>query len=123
MNVLADEIFHFTNPHNRAISQCWVRVYGHPERATVIWTEIAENQGMSVTNAAQYLASQLQEEFTLDPLETIWIEHYGAFSYEDGHRKEEYNLVQLSWNAEDRRYEKPQWSPLDKEKVEYLIAN
>lgn len=113
----------FSTLRTRIISQCRVKIYGHPERATVIWSEIAENQGMSVTNAAEYLASQLQEEFTLDPLETIWIEHYGAFSYEDGHRKEEYSLVQLSWNVDRRRYEKPQWTPLDKIKVDYLIAN
>ncbi len=123
MHLLTDETFQFTNPHNCAISQCRVRIYGHPEWAMVIWTEIAENQGLSVTDAAEYLASQIQDRFTLDPLETLWIDHYSAFSYKDSDRKQEYSLVQLRWNPDERSYSNPEWSYLEKVQVDYLIAN
>lgn len=42
----------------------------------VIATEMPENEGTSVTNMAEYLATQVCQEFGINPKHLIWIEHY-----------------------------------------------
>lgn len=44
-------------------------------------SELADNPGTSVTNAWPGLADFLCARFDLDPGRTIFVEHYGAFSY------------------------------------------
>ena len=42
----------------------------------VIATEIPQNEGTSITNMADQLASLICEGFKIEPSELIWIEHY-----------------------------------------------
>jgi len=65
-------------PWGRGIgAKCRVRV-SHREdgRAVVIFTELPDNPGMSVTNAAEWIATMLLHRYDLDLENTIWIEHY-----------------------------------------------
>ena len=46
-------------------------------RTVVIATELADNPGTSITNAAEILASFVCDQFRINPDRLVWIEHYG----------------------------------------------
>ena len=46
-------------------------------RTVVIATELADNPGTSVTNVAEYLASEICGRFSIQPDRLAWIETYG----------------------------------------------
>jgi hypothetical protein len=46
-------------------------------RIAAIATELTDNPGTSITNAAELLASLVCDQFRIDPDKLIWIEHYG----------------------------------------------
>jgi hypothetical protein len=59
-------------------SQCRIRLYLPTEdtdAAVVICSELANNPGTSVTNAAEIIAADVIAHFRL-PLPPVWIEHY-----------------------------------------------
>ena len=58
----------------------------------VIATEIPENEGTSITNMAEHLATRICQEFNIEPSHLIWIEHYA----ERGDYPESYDLVQFN---------------------------
>lgn len=45
-------------------------------RVAVIATELSDNPGMSITNAAEYAASEVCRQLEIDPYQLVWIEHY-----------------------------------------------
>jgi hypothetical protein len=68
--------------YSDAKSVCRLRVFTDPDRpAVVVASELAENPGTSVTNRAEVVASQACRDFQLDPESTLFLEHYGPFSY------------------------------------------
>lgn len=70
--------FHFLGLHNRP-SCCRLHVFQErPERpcSVVVVTELDDNPGTSVTNAAEHLATVVCDLYTLDPERLRWIEHY-----------------------------------------------
>jgi hypothetical protein len=132
---LAADYIHPT-PHN---GRCRVRIYrpdlseeGGAARneAVVIATELPDNEGMIITNAAEWIAGEVISFHRL-PTPLVWIEHY-----EDGARgtKEDphtFDLVTFSsYEVEDlgsymgeerKRIGEPSWKPLDRVTVEALI--
>ena len=71
-------------------------------RTVAIATELADNPGTSVTNASEYLASNVCSKFGVDPRSLVWIEHYGY-----GNRQvRTYDLVTFS----ERPKERIRWS-------------
>lgn len=63
-------------------------------------SELSDNPGTSVTNAWPGLADFLCARFDLDPGRTIFVEHYGAFSY--GGKAEEpdrFDRVEIDWRG------------------------
>lgn len=46
-------------------------------RTVVIATELKDNLGTSITNACEHLAYRVCAEFSINPAELVWIEHYG----------------------------------------------
>jgi hypothetical protein len=63
-------------PGQSFVSSCRVRIYNTAPRAVVIISELPENDGTSVTNAAQTIATLVVQQYRLDPAQTIWVEHY-----------------------------------------------
>jgi hypothetical protein len=50
---------------------------GKDGKTVVIATEVKDNPGTSITNAAEHLAYWVCVEFSIDPSKLVWIEHYG----------------------------------------------
>jgi len=63
-------------------------------------SELSDNPGTSVTNAWPGLADFLCAQFELDPGRTIFVEHYGAFSYDAQYEKtDRFDRVELDWRG------------------------
>lgn len=63
----------------------------------VIFTELPDNPGTSVTNMIEHLAAEIQRRDSL-PAETIWIEHYPAERRPQG-AGESWDLVTFAPNT------------------------
>lgn len=105
---------------------CDLEVYGN----LVIATERADNEGTSITNMAEQLATAVCQQFEIDPSKLIWIERYTANSYVDGYADDERcSLVQFNLNVDglfqskhDRvEISNPRWIHLEKVVVDALI--
>jgi hypothetical protein len=72
--------------------RCRIRIYHEDGHApVVICTQLPDNDNISVTNMAEYLAAEVIEEHSL-PTPLSWIEHYPEHEEEIG----EYSLVTFS---------------------------
>jgi hypothetical protein len=75
-----------------AASLCRLEI--HPAtrgRIAVIATELPNNPGTSITNAAEILATHVCRDFAIPPDRLVWIEHYGYPTGTD--RPREFSLV------------------------------
>lgn len=59
-------------PYGRPASRCEVEVHDN----VVVATELDDNPGVSITNAAEVAASAACRRFGIDPHALVWIEHY-----------------------------------------------
>lgn len=57
----------------------------------VIVTELASNEGTSITSCAEHLAEQITQKYNIDPKNLVWIEHFGVQSYSDHWMYQIYN--------------------------------
>jgi hypothetical protein len=68
------------------------------QTTVVVVSEHPDNPGMSITNAAEYIATQFAKAVNLDPGRCIWIEHYPAEIYRDFYDDlPSYDLITFSW--------------------------
>ena len=82
----------------------------------VIAFEMPENEGTSVTNMAEHLATQVCKDFDIDPKHLIWIEHYP----ERGEWKdypESFDLVSFNLNG-DGVFSNPRWTGISSKVVD-----
>lgn len=88
----------------RSQSRCHLQVLVQPSlrRAVFIATEINENPGKRITNAAEELATQLVAAFTFEPEQTRFIEYYTRESYE-AINDASYDEVSLDWQGRQAR--------------------
>lgn len=83
--------FKYRLPGHKIDSRCYFRYYlANNSQATqiIILTELKDNPGSSITNAAEYIPEQLkdfiQKNYNIELAEdTIFIEHFQANHYED----------------------------------------
>lgn len=106
------EIFQFSDS-NGTVGKCELELHVTEDHDICIVTEVADNAGMSVTNAVEFLAAQVCKRHSLDITRVVWIEHYGPDSYpdtkdKDGHR---YDLVTFKLTSH-RTLTKPEWYPM-----------
>lgn len=94
-----DTIHHYQHPTtHRDGAHCRLRIYDNDAGAVVILSELADNTGISVTNTAEELATEIARLYHLTPATTTWIEHYGPFSYSDGRRDETFDEITFTWH-------------------------
>ncbi|MGC2236176.1 MAG: hypothetical protein WA584_08445 [Pyrinomonadaceae bacterium] len=77
----------------------------------VICEQIDGNPGQSVTNAIEYIAFQLCDQFNINPQKLILIEHYDTWFCNEN----EWNLVRFEKMPPDFAFENPTWQPITKE--------
>lgn len=118
MQKTIDTIHHYKR-YLGCASRCRIRIYQDPERTpVVIATELQDNEGTSITNMAERLASEWsRDEQTGQPTEIIWIEHYPA----ERLFKETFALVTFG-RDERGEFTTPQWQHITRAEVEQMIG-
>lgn len=111
------DIFNFKGFHN-FLSICGVELFYSMGKNIIVFTELPENKGTSVTNAFELIATQYYNYKGLnkDEFPIIWIEHYP--SSED--REETYDWVELDYN--NHKFCNPNWKPMFKKTFLELIG-
>ena len=102
-------------------SKCGAEAYDN----VVIVTELSDNPGTSVTNAAEAVASEACRRFGIDPNSLVLIEHYPMTNDDFD---ETFDIVKLNVapNAtsmplgRDIMFSSPQWTRISKEHVQAL---
>lgn len=90
----------------------------------VIATELAKNDGASITNASESLARTICEKLQILPQELILIEHYLV----DRILSDHYSLVKFTRTRSRERgqmwddFADRQWFPMDKTELERLLG-
>lgn len=106
-------------------SICDVKIYQTETKVIVIYTEIPENKGSSVTNATEIIATnvfnKLQFKLDIKPESIIWIEHYPVRGTDYASVPESFDIVRFVWDGV--KYNNPNWTNSSKEEVEALIIN
>jgi hypothetical protein len=113
--LLTDTIHHYT-PFAHLHAHCRLRIYQHNEQAVVIVTEMADNKEIAITSYWPELAYEIANQYSLDPTDTVWLEHYPQGSYAlASARGDTFDQLTLS-NA------LPQWRRLSLAEVEELAG-
>jgi len=97
----------------------------------VICSEREDNEGTSITNMAEHLATAICKQFDITPNNLIWIEHYPPTIDDRGHElhAESWSLVFFNLTgggifAQDAKafeFSNPRWVSIEKVIVEALI--
>ncbi len=89
----------FEGLHHRPAA-CRLQVLKKDDTALVLWTELADNPGASVTNASENLAMSVVREFNLNPHKCLFVEHYEKDRHSMGQGTEEsYDIVSYEWEG------------------------
>lgn len=107
---MIDTIHHYRPEWSGIQAHCRLRIRAHRGKDVVIASELADNPGMSITNAVGWLLPQVVEKYGLDIEDVCWIEHY-AWPGEP----ERFDLVTLHNGS-------PNWQSLALEQVEVLAG-
>lgn len=112
----------------RNATTCHLAIYQNDEQTLVVATEIHTNEGMSITNSSEDMASAVVKEFDLNPDTTTFVEHYNAASYTANpsalamkQHPDTYARVQYTWRGLSAS--KPQWSRLSEEAYEIVLEH
>lgn len=95
-------------------SCCRLRIYNsYCVPHIVLVEELAENEGTSITNSAENLATLIKKEYA------NFLSHPGFLYLEYYPPSETFSLVQFNWDGQ--RFSKPRWSPFSRDAVVALI--
>lgn len=106
------ERFRFTGLHGYP---CVCRLEIHrlaDGRMAAVATELKDNPGTSITNAAEDLASQVCDHLGVKPEQLVWIEHYAYAGAGNAIKERTYDRVTFAPGAPDgppTRFKDPQW--------------
>lgn len=110
----------------RKPARCGLRIYLHPQYAVVVASELENNPGMSITNAAELLAEQVCKRFFLRPSSLVWVENYPSRVVRGAsgkilHRTEEtWDLVTFTVSHE--AFSLPKWRHISRQEAEALCG-
>ena len=128
---LASDYIHPYKGDAKVRSQCRIRLYLPTEdmdAAVVICSELANNSGISVTDAAEIIAAEVISHFRL-PVPPVWVEHYPPEATNS--TQETFDLVVFAdYVVRDavrdgmllKEIGKPTWKRLDRRSVEVLVG-
>ena len=112
----------YTYPSNfGGDAKCDLEIIRGETTTLVICTELADNPGTSVTNAAERIATRLcHEDPTIAPEGLIWVEHYPERSAGPGRPlPESWDLVTFT-DRDGRTFRRPAWRHSTAEEVQAL---
>jgi hypothetical protein len=111
-NLIEDIIFTWKSVGHTFDSKCRLRIYQlECARTVIIVSNLSENTGRSITNAAEHLIQLVRFQYNLTPNKMMWIEHYPSYEREDKDTFDEVRLI----NGEAT------WNPTTKTKLEEML--
>lgn len=117
-------IYTFKPQANRVEARCGIRVLWAPTGdLVVIATELPDNPGMSITNAAEEVATTIYQEYgqgQIEPQQMLWIEHYLERVSSTGLIPESFDLVTFRWDG--RQFTNPDWRRLGAQELAFLTG-
>ena len=120
--LLADTVFTWQGYARTAT--CRFRLYktapGEKRTHTVVIREQAENDGPSTTSDARHLVELIGRQFDVDPAQTYWVFHWGAFSFEGAqpNKRKELFLRATFRRNKNQSLGTPSWKVITREEVE-----
>ena len=100
------------NPLNKNnVTTFYLEIMAIQNKAFVILSELEENEGASVTNSVEYLATDVYHKFLKEylPEQIIWVEHYPENAYRSIKNKVSFSLVTLEWESDRKAFYHPKW--------------
>lgn len=136
-----DTVFHFTGwgqmvelRGRRVVSAspfarpgcCRLRLFDVAEKVVAIATELDDNDGPSVTNAAEHIAAEVCSRYSIAPPQLVWFEHYdqrGEPVHRRGTKREKTgeSFDRVTFQHNGARFTSPRWKPSTRAEVEALI--
>jgi hypothetical protein len=113
-----DKIFHYLG-YGTHPSTCRLRLYDGPKGKVAIVSQMEGDQGTSVTNAAEDIASKVCREFSLNHGEVTWVEHYEHTGEQETFDQVEFGI---SYGRPNNTLANPRWSHLTRQAVAELIG-
>ena len=106
------EIFEFKDKMGRT-GECGLLINKHEVHYIIVCTELNNNSGPSVTNAAEEIATQVCKKRDLFPNRIVWVERYEA-------NPGEASIVTFKWDQKSNEFCSPVWRNLTLEEAEEL---
>jgi len=115
---MTHEFVHVFKGFGRVPSSCLVKIFSDDGETMICFIDL--NDGTSVTNASEQLASEIVNEYHLDPYECKFFETYQQYDYETfdeieyrwkkttGFKNHGMVPVDFVWEAKE-----PDWRPAD----------
>lgn len=118
-------IYHYVGFWKRP-AKCGLDIIEKEKSCMVILTELPDNDGTSVTNMVENLATDIYTNFLqrdYQPSEVMWIEHYPEEHYAHGGllHKETFDEVIMTWNG--KKFAHPKWLHMKTDEIEKLGYN
>jgi hypothetical protein len=114
-----DQIYRYRSLAAQRQGYCRLRIYAQRTGHVVLLTEVANNPGQSITAASDVIATGLAARYHLDPITTIWIEHWPS-DIMDKLSMDAYASVKYTWK--DGVATRPRWRQLALERVEAMTG-
>jgi len=107
---------------NGAESRTGVAIYDGQANCEGIFVAVLSerNEGMSVTNGIENIATALVAKRQLPPQGVVFVEHYP--SEMRGGDGETFDIVDLAWHENRRAFSAPKWHPSDAAEVSRITG-
>jgi hypothetical protein len=122
MRLLIDMVMAYRGYHG-CPSKCGVRIYeptSDGETYVAIYTELEDNNGTSVTNAAETVATGIWEFLERPNTPITFIEHYKDRAFIGGRPQFKEHFDRVTFEPKNGGFAKPKWRRILKEEVERL---
>jgi hypothetical protein len=107
---MTQEFYHEFKGFGRVPSRILVKIFSDDGENLILFEDIDE--GTSVTNASEQLASEIVNQMNFDPDECSFFETYSQHEYED------FDKIEYTWSRKsDGKWEarNPMWKPSSEE--------
>jgi hypothetical protein len=122
MKLLIDMVMAYRGYHGCS-SKCGVAIYAPTQPGEVyvaIYTELDDNPGTSVTNAAETVATGIWEFLERPDTEITFIEHYRDRALIGGRPQFKEQFDRVTFEPIKGGFARPRWRRISKEEVERL---
>lgn len=118
---IIDQIYHYQPQWSATQAHCQLQIWQASETHLVMFTELPDNPGISVTNYSENLATLIRRAYGLDVDNTIWLEHYPPPKLRNRISAKEYDLITYRWDLRTLTASDPNWQRLNPTCLQALL--